>query len=56
MRRTKSTANQTSNHASKTRATRGHGVRREPSTDETTKIRRYVDFVRAVVGGTRNGR
>jgi hypothetical protein len=57
MPRTKS---RSSNHAPstrKSRSRRANATRQSPRGEESAKIRRYVDFVRAIVGATsRNGR
>ena len=40
----------------KSRSTRSSGARRANRSDDGTQIRRYLDFLRAVVGTSRNGR
>ena len=41
----------------KSRSTRSNGARRANRSEEGNQIRRYLDFLRAIVGGSpRNGR
>jgi hypothetical protein len=40
----------------KRRPTRSNGGRRANRIEDDTQIRRYLDFVRAIVGSSRNGR
>jgi hypothetical protein len=40
----------------KGRTTRSNGTRRANRSDDGTQIRRYLDFLRAIVGTSRNGR
>jgi hypothetical protein len=57
MPRTKSRSGHTSASSRKTRASRGNGTRQATRSDDATKMRRYLDFVRAIVGASgRNGR
>lgn len=57
MPRTKSRSGHSSNAARKARASRGNGTRQASRSEDAIKIRRYLDFVRAIVGNAgRNGR
>jgi len=57
MPRTKSRSLSHSPSTRKSRSGRGNASRPSPRGEESAKIRRYVDFVRAIVGATsRNGR
>ena len=57
MPRTKSRSGHTSTAARKTRASRANGTRQAGRSEDATKMRRYLEFVRAIVGGSgRNGR
>lgn len=57
MPRTKSRSGHTSTAARKTRASRSNGTRQAGRSEDATKMRRYLEFVRAIVGGSgRNGR
>ncbi|HET9950922.1 MAG TPA: hypothetical protein VFS09_03915 [Candidatus Eisenbacteria bacterium] len=40
----------------KSRSTRSNGTRRANRSEDGTQIRRYLDFIRAIVGPSRNGR
>lgn len=57
MPRTKSRTASNASSTRKSRSGRSNSTRQSPRGEESAKIRRYVDFVRAIVSSTsRNGR
>jgi hypothetical protein len=57
MPRTKSRTNRTETESRRTQPGRTSAARKSNRPDDIEKVRRYFEFVRAVVGGpTRNGR
>jgi hypothetical protein len=56
MPRTKSRSTHAATSSRKSRSGRSNGTRHAGRGEDAMKIRRYIEFLRAIVGSSRNGR